>query len=742
MLKGKYEPGPVIDAALKIYVDGVERPHIAASWEGNTTGGLPESLVAAGDGVYSRTGSITWEPQSAVTRHPLAPVGESRWMPTQGAHVRIVAVVDGVEFPRFYGYLGASTYQLHSDTVTTQITDGLQAGLQARVTIPPMIENGSYGRTAWVAYRAIEQAGYGVLPPVTIDTVLQNGHQYGASAAVGKMQTPGGEYGTPTGMSARHNQKTVALLGVPRGNRDLIIYSRAGEAGWDASWSVSLSDGSVVSLAWDAATKRLTLWTSRGGNIVSFPVESVPDGSPLMCVKINSQGARVWWSTTESKLYPAGAIPGTPEIVSATTSRTLGIKVDYLSNWEDGARRVAMMARPMPRLQPSALEQVRVPATRGFENVTCEHVVSEWAAATLSTVWIDEEGRINMAARDRLATNKPVIKEKISERVFGGAWKTARDGVRSGVTVEGVSPNFRGGGPVAGTIVYQPSNIQELKPNEDLEIFHMLPDDVDVHGLDTEMRPVVNAKKKIFDWELFNSGIGSWWGIVFENQEEPEGYRWTGGADNHEDLSAKLEMLGQRTVKMTFRVQKKTGGGPEKYYLATPSIAVGKLRFGNRGLPTPILRCRTLVTWTKFQRKHKSASPSGIVFNLDSGWWLSPNDAARVANALAAEIGVEKVTFDSLDMLWDPRKQIGDTVTLQAQDADGTTWEADCIITGYRESWAGKVPTVGYDLDVKQLRDVRAGKTYGDMVKAYSTYGDIPAGKTYGDIYNKLPGKA
>lgn len=46
MLKGKYEPGPVIDATLRIFVDGVERPHLSASWEGNTSGGLPSSLVA------------------------------------------------------------------------------------------------------------------------------------------------------------------------------------------------------------------------------------------------------------------------------------------------------------------------------------------------------------------------------------------------------------------------------------------------------------------------------------------------------------------------------------------------------------------------------------------------------------------------------------------------------------------------------------------------------------------------
>lgn len=78
--------------------------------------------------------------------------------------MRIVAVVNGTEFPRFWGYLGASTYSLTSDTVTTQISDNLQAGLQEIISIPPMAELQSYGRTAWVAYRAVEQAGYGVLP--------------------------------------------------------------------------------------------------------------------------------------------------------------------------------------------------------------------------------------------------------------------------------------------------------------------------------------------------------------------------------------------------------------------------------------------------------------------------------------------------------------------------------------------------------------------------------------------------
>lgn len=745
MLKGKYEPGAVIDARLRIFVDGVERPHLSASWEGNTSGGLPEALVTIGDGIHSRTGSITWAPESAVVDSPFAPIGDSRWMPEPGAQVRIVAEVGGVEFPRFYGTLGASTYSLTTDTVTTAITDGLQGGLQCEVSIPPMYETAAYGRTAWVAYRAIEQAGYGVLSPVTDDTVLQNSHQYGAAAAVGKMQTAGGEYGTPFGLSTRHTQTTLALLGVKRGDRDLMIYSRVGEWRENASWSAALSDGSVVSMSWDSVTKRVALWTSRGGLVVSIPIESPPDGAPLLCVKINAQGARVWKSPSESELYPRGGIPGTPELVSITTSRTLGVKADYLTDWEDGARRVALMSRPLPRLQASALEQKRVPAMRGFENVTCQSVVEAWCAATLSAIWIDEEGCLNMAARDRLAAGKSAITDRVSERVFGGSWKTARDGVRSAVTIKGLEPNAQGAGSIPNIIANQPGNIQELQPNEKTEIFVTWPDNVDVHELDTNMKPVVNAKRKIFAWDEFNKGFGSWWAISFENTEEPEGYRWTGGNDNHEDLYAILERLGQRTVKLTFKVTKKSSGGPEKYYLCSPSIAVGNLRYGNRATPMPILRCGTLVTWTDYKITVKAkgaAGRRGGEFTLDSGWWLTSEDARRVARALVDEISVEKSSFDSIPMLWDPRKQIGDTVTLQAQDQAGATWEADCLITGYRESWDGKVPTVSYDMDVKQLRNLRAGKTYGDMARTYATYRDIPSGKTYAEIHNRLPERA
>ena len=736
MLKGKYAPGPVIDATLRIFVDGVERPYVSASWEGNTSGGLPSSLVAAGDNVYSRTGSIVWAPETAVVEHPLAPVGESRWVPAQGAHVRIVAVVGGVEFPRFWGYLGASEYSLVSDTVTTKISDNLQAGLQEIISIPPMAELQSYGRTAWVAYRAVEQAGYGVLPPVTEDTCLQNSHQYGAAAAVGKMVAPGATFGSPDGLEARRGQVTEADNSSARGSRDVMIYARVYNRLVDASLEVVFEDGARLVLSYTAQTGMFGGWSSITGALPNW--EAVGD-KPVLGVKLNPRGLRRWLSTGESELLENVKFTSQANVKSATVNMFFGVKIDYLRDWQDGTRRIAMMARPLPRLQPSALEQMRVPATRGFENVTCESIVSSWCQATLSTVWVDEEGRLNIAARDRLATGTVTVTDQVSERVFGGSWKTARDGVRSSVTIKGKNPTVQGNGVDAVMTAWEPENLTEIPANKDLEIFAQWPDDVDILGLDTNFRPVVNSKENVFNFKEFNRGVGSWWAISFENQEYPPGYRWTGNQANHEDLYGKLEKLGQRTAKLTLRVLKRTNAGPEKYYLCTPSLGADDLRYGNRGRPVPILRCHTRVTWTDYTLKRliRKAPTSAPPFTLEVGWWLHNEDARRVIGALVEELGVDRITLDGLDMLWDPRKQIGDTVALEAG-----RWGVEALITGYRESWSGKVPAYSVDLQVKAVTSSVAGKTYGDLAKIYATYRDLPAGKTYGDIYKALPGKA
>lgn len=397
------------------------------------------------------------------------------------------------------------------------------------------------------------------------------------------------------------------------------------------------------------------------------------------------------------------------------------------------------MPEKPPILKLSALETQRLHAVRGFENVTAEKIISEWCAATLGTVWVDEEGRLNLAARDRLATGKPSITDTLGEKVFAGAWTTARDGVRGGVLVKSQEPSLQGHETLTRGVVYQPENIIELIPNETKEIFYTLPDEVDMVGLDTGFRPVVKARDGIYDWATFNSSEGSWWAISFENKGDPEGYRWTGGQSNHEILHASLEVLGQRAVKMSFRVDSNGPRKIEKYYLVTPTLGADTLRFGNRGVAMPILRANWVITWVDKQVYVASGAAGGGDFELEATWWLQPQDATRVAKALAVELGVERITFDSLSMLWDPRKQIGDSHILRSTDEAGARWEVEYILTGYRETWEGHVPSCSYDLGAKRVTDMRAGKTYADMAAAYTTYATIPASKTYGQMYEALP---
>ncbi|MBF0809193.1 hypothetical protein E4U03_11340 [Rothia nasimurium] len=299
MLPGTYEPGPVIEATLRIYVNGELRPHASASWEGNTTGGLPASLVAAGDDIYSRTGTITWAPGTAVTLHPLAPVGENRWMPQHGDKVYIEAEVGDVRFPRFTGYLGVSTCDLLTDKVTTKITDGLGAALQTIMSVPPGL--GRYLRSSWVAYRAIEQAGLGILPPVTADTVLQDAYQGGIRPVVGETIATGIEHGEQTGVTAWTNTRTRPAQ-VPRNGRDVMAYSRAGNPNDPAELRVNFSDGTAARLQYSPATRELALGAP-GKGIVWRQVLEPNLNTQVLAFKLNTdRGNRYPYRRGKSRL--------------------------------------------------------------------------------------------------------------------------------------------------------------------------------------------------------------------------------------------------------------------------------------------------------------------------------------------------------------------------------------------------------------------------------------------------------
>lgn len=713
MLPGVYSPGAVIDARLRIFVDGVEREHISAEWEGHTSGGLPESLIAAGDGVFSRTGRIKWAAGTATTAAPFAPVGETRWVPRHGASVKIVAEVNGVTFPRFTGFLGASTYSLVTDEVETAISDGLSAALQTPVTIEPAVLYKSQTTGGWTAYQALEQAGYGVLPPPHENTLVYAPAAFGLGAGVGVFVSAGSVSEAVQGFLTSTNTVYAPAKKVARANEDILAVARA-VPNRDAAISLKLRGEAEVTLAWSRGTSVLTL--SQGGQIIGQVNVPSPQKYQLLAVAIAWDSITVWTDTVGSKKFDR-RLAGDAELETASCSNTLGVHVsqhepvigDYPRN------HVAKMKRETPpKILASAIATEPLAATRGFENVEAAQVVTAWCNATLSTVWVDEEGTLVMAARDRLASSSSVVTDVVSERVFSGSWQTARDGVRSLVRVNSLQPTAddgawaagRGGKSYSGAaaVAYDASTVTPLTKNADNTQFINWEDNVDVVRLDTNYRPIVKAKDNIFDWDAFNTLTGSWWAISFENNEQPPGWRWTGGAPQHETISGKLEKLGQRGVKLTHRVDVQ-GSNNVTYSLVAPSLGVGTLGQWAHGRPMTLLRADWVVTWEKKHFTAYSRKGGAGAFVLDAAWYVTTKDARKIAEALAQEIGTERITFDAISMLWDPRKQTGDTITLNAGK-----WVAECIITGSRESWDGRVPTVSYDLEAKKVMALARGE--------------------------------
>lgn len=734
---GVYAPGPVIDADVIIRVNGVVREHVSMDWAGDTTGGLPDQVVSAGTGMRSRTGTIHWSQEDVQVEppHPLRQTGG--WPPREGDSVVIDATVDTgsgpYTFRRFTGRLGRTTGSLTDGTLTSEITDTLGDQLRAPCTIPPMI-TGLYTKSMWVTYTALEQAGLGVLPPPDEHTIGHVTVQGGADAQVGSI-TPGKTgigYGTTYGVFSNSGLQ-LAPTTVDRAGRDYLVMGRA-QPGYDSVLSISLTSGVEITLTHRVASHTLALFVSGVGFVWEGPST---DGSPLpvLAVQITSTGLRAYTSPTTYVTTSSYRVPSAVGVRWVSGTRLIGRTIRRFSGSAIGPGIVARTPALPTAWEGSALESEFLGATRGVENVRARDVVDAWGEATLTAVWMDETGKPWAVARDRLLS-RPVSRTlRVEERVMAGSWSVGDDQVHSSVVVKGLRATVTRA-PGLRTVLYQPGNVQAIDAEEPMEQIIRVPDHEDWIGLDTDWRPVRKAREGIVNDADFADREGSFWQIVFADPSDGDRYRWTGSA--HQVVSASIERLGQRAVKITHLVTGDRGAGLD-YYLASPSVGI-TYPLPYQGVPMPILRGRALVAWTDYTVTGATTGPSWAPrLEHDADWWLTPTNAQRFADALAAEITQAMPTLSGVTVLWDPTRQIGDVEEWTAVDKTGAeSWRARVLVTGYSEAWDGQVPSQQVDVRVISWTDPIDGKTYGDLAAAYSSYAGITG--TYQQVYDALPG--
>lgn len=738
MLAGKYEPKNPLDFTFTVRVNGVVRNHSSLSWAAETQSGLPDSMVSTGSSVVTRSGSITWAPDTAVVDSPFHPIGEQVWAPAYGDSVSIDASYEGVSWRLFTGKITETSFS--GAGATSDIRDRLPDFLSRHISIDA---RGTAGNIApdEQALRAVEYCGLGTLPSPALrreipSATLAAHYSNFTLVEVGVNAVNTYREGTAYGVEVHNMNLDPARQ--PVAGREVLVVSRSGMRPHDSSISVRINN-LLFTLTYAAAAGEYVL-VKDAREIGRVPrAADDTDPLPVLAFAVGAAGVRVWISRDKSvvvaqanSLSPVGRV---------STSHATGVSLWYTVGAADQQQIVgSLYPRPLiPRLRPRR-EGIHQRGVRGFENTSGWDILTSYCEATLSAIYMDEMGAPIITARERVITAGPVTEVKLAEKAFSDGFTRGANGLYSKVEVryqEGmVTSQGRGG----GTVLYQPDNLQEIQLGDPLQQIIIPPAEEDWHGIDLNWRPVIDASDGEDNREDFNTPTGSFWQIVFEDPARDGQMRWTG--NGYEDVSASAEQIGQRAYKLVHMVT--NGRSDWKYYLASPSLGVDVIRSGNRGVPMPIIRGDMKITWVENSYTRRAAGAiSDETFTLNGKWWLTAKEAEVIAGQLSAEAGQQTVVFEKLNMLFDPRLQLLDTIRIIGWGSDGMStfdaWRADCVVIGIILSVEGNVPSFQVSLSAKVLTDLRAGKTYTDLKEAYKTYSAIPANASYDAVFNELP---
>lgn len=704
---GLFQPTDIQDVTLEVYVNGFLRRHHTVDFAGDTSGGLPDQVVSVGTGMVSRTGSITWSPTDAMMEDPPHPVRRtSGWPPREGDTVEINAIIDGVAFRRFTGRIGKTTGSLAGGTLQSEITDVLADHLSQLVNIPPRL-TGASGQSYRVAWEALEQAGLGLLPQPDEGagtTILHSTPQGDSWATIGSVASTSGATSTrdlSAGLTLWTGLTTQTVDESRLGNSILLI--ARGSTTQDSSVSVRLSDGTVLRLNHQYATGDMQMYV--GSTQVGTARWAEP-GVPALAFGVSFGWIHLWTSRRTKVEIPTDSLPWKAQEVWGT--RIAGAQVRYVADLDD----VADVLTAIP-LRPAALRlpiisYSRLPATRGFENVAARTVVDGWGESVLASVWQDEFGQTEVCSRAAMLARPVSRTVRVSERVFSGSWAIGEDSVYSSVVVVGEQGVVRKSSIAQPRIdVYQEQSTRVMSESTTEERFIEAEPEVDWGTVDTEARHAHDGPGA-GEMPGDGPGRGTWIHAVTlsADAETPGGEWWIwypgfpGG-----NYTIQIERLGHRTLKITEAVTVPSG---RVAYLKSPALdTTTRLRPAYRDLPSPIIRADWTSTWARYSRKASAGASQFPVLEHDVGWWLTPTDAQKLANSLAAEVSTPMATLSQIATLWDPTRQVGDIEQWVAQDSNGNDcWTAKVLVTGYRENWDGDVPSMSVDVRVVSMSDI------------------------------------
>lgn len=743
MLPGSFAGGDVVELTTYAIVNGVARKADSFSSSRDLAGDLP-AQVASGAGMSGGSGTIVWSPLADVDSREVSPWHKAAgWPPSSGDRVQVY-VTDGLTaFPRFTGVIDATTGTVGGDMQSTVIDD--RDKLSGTYSQPallrhhvPYLEGGDYrsiGLDHWFTLVGALRAARVYNTPYAVAEIALS------SPLQGSVWPEAGTLTDATGLIAgNHASFYQAPWGHAAGGFTINHIPRTTEPPASTLLMTILvapdhAGLTTFDVVYGSYVVRVRVDSARGVQAFSDGVEvcrltgTEMSGATTVTLLVK---AGAWKLENDRRVSAAGtASPpvatamSSVSVVADAGSRVAGVQV---SKPASAAHEVAPLTFvPNMRFTDSNLATSMDMSPR-VEGRSVAELVDEICKATLTAAWWDESGVLNFVPSDKLRGAASVQTITTLDDITDLAWEDSLLSVRSKVEVTWKDPSISKGKSQRKELFRGAGDTMEAQ--DIIEVFASPDDSTEWFGVDRSVTVLDDT-----NWGTYNRKRGSFAGVFYSDvngNEIPTSGKTT---------TVTTESLGSVAIKIN-HVAGSYGTDVEANMKTSPSAQAMWAYLRDQSLP--VVRGFGEGKW--IDAVHVSATGGPIyapALTHDLGYWgheffAGGSVAQRIADFIAGMVTAPTPTITGLGVIYDPRRQVGDVVTIVSGILDVTL---TALIVGISESHAPGDHS--QDLTVRIISVTSTRKvTYDELASAWAggNYAGLQAawsGLTYSDFTNE-----
>ena len=727
-----YEPANpsthVAQYSSRVLVNGVERPVLSWSLDRDLVGDLPEQVVAGG-GVVQATGQIAWASTDDVTDGALNPWNPSTgWVPAEGDTVRILAGDGDQQWSQFVGVIDSTSGDIGGG-ITSKIIDRYDdlsktVNIPALVnTMPPLESSGDWRRIGLSNLHhintALRSCGFYTTPPRSANTVLDVPMQGTMWPIVGDVVTchrlstvqypPIGEY-APWGAS-RSDAFAVFEPSVPRTGTTVVqltLMRTTAHAGIAYARCTYGSANVELRLTATQAQARVN-----GATVATIGFTG--DGAAQLLLKSGqvtiaaSNGA----SNTATASLGSSALMDSIVLSADGNSRVAGLMVSHPPT--AGNELNAINFNPSARIDAGRMHSGSI-ALPSVSETSAADLLDNLSRILLRPFWIDELGVLQCVGSDVLRDKAPVQTVTTLDDIRELSWSKNLLGVRSEVRARYLWPSITARRTHSVTV--HEGSTEVLASGESLQTIVETPAGED--WVMTDDTPLVAGLGAFDD---INKGVGSLIGGIYTDGVN-EVWASMPGVDR---LSMSMQQVGASKWAITATATTLEPGKQVELRTVSPEAALATSlwpAWWGHGLG--IIRAKAKISWTERSRTPSLAGTRGPAYEHDFGAWATGDDIEgtgmidEITSFIAEQVFSPAATIDSMRVGYDPRRQLGDVITVVSPTFMGVTM--NCLIVGISTQAESGMYT--QHLAVRIISVTTTFTSYQEFMDAWGTVAD------------------